>query len=87
MDGFSAFWTTALLIAVASIPIAIVMLSFLHAARTPQWVWAMSGNTQIWWLAGLLIGVPVMPIGLPAAIWYLVKIRPVLGRIETGNLE
>lgn len=87
MDGFFAFWNTALVIAIASIPLATVGLTFLHAARTPQWVWAMSGKTQIWWLAGLLIGVPVMPIGIPAAIYYLVKIRPVLGRIETGNLD
>lgn len=84
---FSAFVTTAIWVAIGAIPIAICGLAFLHAARTPQWVWMLSGRTQIWWLAGLLIGIGVTPIGLPASLWYLIKIRPEMGRIETGNLS
>ena len=87
MDGFGAFMMMALWIAIAGIPIAIIGLAFLHAARIPQWAWALSGRTQIWWLAGLLMGMAVMPVGLPAAIWYLLKIRPQLDQIEKGNLE
>jgi len=77
----------ALLIAIGAIPIVICLLAFLHAARTPQWVWALSNRTQIWWLAGLLMGAAIIPLGLPAAGWYLVKIRPELERIETGKIE
>ena len=83
----AAFWTTAFWIAIAAIPVVFVALAFLHAARVPQWVWALSGKTQIWWLAGLLIGAGVLPVGLPAATWYFWKVRPVLDRMESGNLE
>jgi hypothetical protein len=86
MDGFSAFVGAAFWIAIAGIPIGVVLLAFLHAASVPQWAWAMSSRTQIWWLAGLLLGVALIPLGLPAAIWYLVKIRPLLNRIEDGNV-
>lgn len=76
----------AVLIAVAAIPVVICALAFLHAARAPKWVWALSGKTQIWWLAGLLMGIGVPVLGLPASIYYFIKIRPVLERIESGDL-
>lgn len=81
-----AFWLTALFIALAALPIVFVALAFLHAARSPQWVWAMSGRTQIVWLAGLLVGAGIVFAGVPAAIYYFWKIRPVLDRIERGDL-
>lgn len=76
-----AFW-----IAVAGSPIAFIGLTFLHAARVPQWVWAFSERTQVIWVATLLLGVAVVPVGVPLAIWYLVKVRPVLNHIEAGNV-
>jgi hypothetical protein len=87
MEGFGAFMTMAFWIAIAGIPLAICGLAFLHAARVPQWTWVFSGRTQIWWLAGLLVGIGVMPIGLPAAIWYLLKVRPELDGIERGDVS
>lgn len=75
-------WVTAL-----SIPFAITAAAFLHAARMPQWAWALSSHTQIWWLAGLAIGIPVFPVGIPAAIWYFVRLRPELNRIESGRID
>lgn len=87
MDGFQDFAVMALWIAIAGSPIAFIGLTFLHAARVPQWVWAFSERTQIVWLASLLMGVAVVPVGLPVAVWYLVKIRPVLVQIEKGNLS
>jgi len=86
MEGFQEFMTMAFWIAVAGSPIAFIGLTFLHAARIPQWVWAFSERTQVIWLASLLLGVAVVPLGLPLAFWYLVKVRPVLKRIEDGNV-
>lgn len=86
MEGFSAFVVMAIWIAIAAIPVVICALAFLHAARVPQWVWALAGKTQIWWLVGLLLGAGLIPLGLPASIYYFVKIRPVLERIESGDL-
>ncbi len=86
MEGFGEFWYTALLIALAGLPIVFVALGFLHAARVPQWAWAMSGRTQIVWLVTLLLGVAIIFAGVPAAAYYFWKIRPVLDRIERGDL-
>jgi len=86
VEGLGAFWFTALLIAIAALPIVFVALAFLHAARAPQWVWVMSGRTQIIWLAGLLLGAGIVVAGVPAAAYYFWKIRPVLDRIERGDL-
>lgn len=73
-------------VAIASIPLVFVGLTFLHAAQRPQWVWAMSGHTQIVWLATLLLGSAVVPIGIPAAIYYLLRVRPVLQSVERGDI-
>ncbi len=86
MEGLREFWTTAFFIAVAALPVVFVVLAFLHAARTPQWAWIMSGRTQIIWLAGLLLGAGIIPAGVPAAAYYFWKIRPLLNRIERGDL-
>lgn len=83
---FTEFWQAAWWVALASIPVVFCALAFLHAARVPQWAWVLSDHTQIWWLAGLLLSVVLIPFGLVPATWYLVKIRPQLERIETGNL-
>jgi len=86
VEGFGQFWITAFLIALAALPIVFVALAFLHAARSPQWAWAMLGRPQVMWIAGLLFGAAVLPLGIPAAIYYYWKIRPVLDRIERGDL-
>ena len=77
----------ALWVAIASIPLVFVGGTFLNAAQRPQWVWVMSGRTQIGWLALLAIGTPVAPIGVPCALYYLLKVRPALVAIENGDVS
>ncbi len=77
---------TAVLIAVAGIPLAGIGLMFLHAARAPQWVWALAGRRQVVWLALLLGGAAIIPLGVPLAIWYAVRVRPEIDRVERGDL-
>ena len=86
MEGLGQFWLTALFIALAALPIVFVGLAFLHAARALKWAWVMSGRTQIFWIAGLLVGAGIVFAGVPAATYYFWKIRPVLDRIERGDL-
>ena len=47
----------------------------------------MAGRTQIIWLTSLLLGAAIIPAGIPAALYYFWKIRPVLDRIERGELD
>jgi hypothetical protein len=78
---------TALLIAIAGVPLVLIMIAFLHAARTPQWVWAFTARTQVVWMALLLGGVAIIPAGLPLAAWYWFRVRPELLAVERGDFE
>lgn len=86
MTDVSLILWTALLITAASIPLALTMIAFLHAARMPQWVWAFTERTQVVWLVMLLAGVAIIPIGLPLAAWYWFRVRPELRAVERGEL-
>lgn len=77
----------AVWVAIASVPLVFVGCTFLNAAQRPQWVWVMSGRTQIVWLATLALGTAVIPIGIPAAIYYLIRIRPILVAVESGDIS
>lgn len=87
MTDLSLIAWTALLITVAAIPLILIMMAFLHAARTPQWVWAFTDRTQVLWMVLLLAGVALVPVGLPLACWYWFRVRPELGAVEDGDLE
>ena len=87
MAELEAIGGAALWVAIASIPFVFVGLTFLHAARVPQWVWVMSGRTQIVWLVLLLVGNAALPLGIPAAVYYLWRVRPVLNKIEQGDIS
>lgn len=86
MTDFSLLLWTALLIAIGLIPLLPVVLMFLHAARTPAWVWAFTSHTQVVWVASLLGGIVVVPVGLVLAGWYFFKVRPALAAVERGEL-
>lgn len=86
MTDLSLLLSTSLLIAIALIPVLAVGLMFLHAARTPAWVWAFTSHTQAVWVALLLGGILIVPAGLCLAGWYFFKIRPRLAAIERGEM-
>lgn len=86
MNDLELLLSTSLLIAIALVPVVPVVLMFLHAARTPGWVWAFTDHTQVVWVALLLGGIVIVPIGLCLAAWYFVRIRPELAAAERGQL-
>jgi len=87
VSEFEALSGAALWVALWSIPFVFVGLTFLHAARVPQWVWAMAGRTQVLWLVVLLVGNAALPVGIPAAIYYIIRVRPLLKRVESGDIR
>jgi len=74
-------------VAVALIPSAIVLVSLLTAARHPQWAWAFTRFTPVYWIAGLAIGVVVVPVGLIVSALFWWKVRPALAAAEAGQLD
>ena len=86
MSGLSAFFWMAAIITVGAIPTGLVLIAFLDAARTPGWVWAFSSRAQVVWIALLLGGVVLIPLGIPLAGWYWWNIQPSLREIESGEV-
>ena len=70
LTNTSEFWWTALLVGISAIPIVVVGLAFLHAARAPQWVWAFAGRRQVVWMVALIFGIAITPVGVPLALYY-----------------
>lgn len=77
--------TTALLV-VLSVPLAISGWAFLDIASRPRWVWAFSGRRQVVWMAIVAFGVLTVVGGLLISGYYLLRIRPGLARIESGDV-
>ena len=71
----------------ACIPIGLSLWAFLDAAKRPQWAWALSRHRQVVWMAAILFGVLTVVVGLVISLWYLLKIRPVLAAVESGDLS
>ena len=86
MTGLSAFLWMTVIITAGAIPTGLVLVAFLDAARTPGWVWAFSARAQVVWIALLLGGVVLIPLGIPLAAWYWWNIRPTLREIEGGRI-
>ncbi|MEM7092874.1 MAG: hypothetical protein AAF567_07720 [Actinomycetota bacterium] len=72
---------------IASIPIVLSTWALLDAARRPAWAWAFANRSQLGWLAAIGFGVVLLIPGLFIASWYLLRVRPVVARVEAGNLE
>ncbi len=71
---------------VCSIPLALTGWALLDNAHRPEWVWALTGRRRVAWLAAILFGAVVVPVGLVVSAVYLVRVRPELADAETGRL-
>ena len=70
-----------------SIPLALTMWAFLDAARRPEWAWALAGRRRVVWLAVLLCSAFTVVAGVATALWYLLKVRPVVAGAERGDVR
>jgi hypothetical protein len=69
-----------------SVPLALTAWALLDTAHRPEWVWALVGRRRVAWLAAILFGAMVVPVGLVVSSIYLVRVRPELADAETGRL-
>ena len=74
-------------ILVLAVPLAISVIALLDAARRPAWVWALAGRTQAAWIAAILFGTILVPLGLVISTVYLLRVRPVLVATEGGQID
>lgn len=78
---------TIVVIALLAVPLGVSVAALLDAARRPGWVWALAGRTQVAWLAAILFGTIVLPLGVVVSSVYLLRIRPVLVATEEGRIS
>lgn len=79
-------WTLGVTAVVAA-PLALSVLALLDAARRPAWAWALAGRAQVAWIAIILFGTILVPLGLVISTVYLVRIRPRLAATEEGRID
>jgi hypothetical protein len=72
--------------AVLCIPIGLSLWALTDCARRPSWAWALSGRGQANWLAAILVGVLVCPVGMAVCLVYLIHIRPIVAAAEEGRV-
>ena len=78
--------TTAALVLLCSVPLALSLWALLDAARRPEWAWALAGRRRVVWLAAILFGAMVLVAGLVVSVAYLVRVRPEVAAAETGRV-
>lgn len=76
---------TVVVVVAVSVPLAITTWAFLDAAARPRWVWAFAGRRQIVWMCVVAFGLLTVLGGLAISGWYLLKVRPELAAIESGQ--
>lgn len=79
-------WAVAVLVVVAA-PLMLSVLALLDAAHRPGWVWALADRTQVAWIAAILFGTILLPLGMVISTIYLVRVRPRLAATESGRLD
>lgn len=73
-------------ILVLSIPLMVSVWALLDAARRPAWAFALAGRSRTVWVALGAAGVFVCAAGVVVAVYYLVRVRPVVAAVEAGRL-
>ena len=72
--------------AVLCIPLGLSVWALLDCAKRPAWAWAMTTRSQQVWMASILCGILLVPVGLAISAWYLFRVRPEIAAVEAGRL-
>ncbi len=85
MDDVGRLAREVVLVAIASIPLAISVWALLDIARRPAWAWSLSGRNRVVWMAAVLVGMCSVVGGLIISGIYLLRIRPAVADAENGR--
>jgi hypothetical protein len=78
---------TVLVTALVAAPLTLSVVALLDAARRPAWAWALAGRAQVAWIAAILFGTILVPLGVVVSTVYLLRIRPRLAATEEGRID
>lgn len=86
VEGLGRLFITILETAVLCVPIGLSVWALLDCAKRPAWAWAMTDRSQQVWMASILCGILLVPVGLAISGWYLTRVRPEIAGVESGHL-
>jgi hypothetical protein len=86
VDGLGHLLATIAKTAVLCIPLGLSLWALLDCAHRSAWIWALGNRSQQVWMASILCGVLVLPVGLAISGYYLVRVRADLVAIEAGEI-
>jgi hypothetical protein len=78
---------TVLVTVLVAAPLTLSVVALLDAARRPAWAWALAGRAQVAWIAAILFGTILVPLGVVVSTVYLLRIRPRLAATEEGRID
>jgi hypothetical protein len=76
----------ALVLVLLCVPLALSGWAFLDAAKRPQWAWAMTRHRQVVWMAAIMFGALLLPVGLAVSTYYLRRVRLAVAAAEAGDV-
>ena len=85
MGGIGGLFLVIVEITIASIPLGLSLWALLDCARRPAWAWALTDRSQAVWMATILVGILLLPVGLVVSSWYLIKVRAQVAAAEGGR--
>jgi hypothetical protein len=85
VSGLGELLWVILTTAFLCVPIGLSLWALLDCAKRPRWAWALTQRSQPVWMATILCGILVMPVGLAISCYYLLRIRPQIAGIEDGK--
>ena len=86
MDGVGQLFWVIIQTAFFCIPLGLSVWALLDCAKRPGWAWGLTKRNRQVWMATILIGILVMPVGIAVSLWYLLRIRPEIAGVEAGRL-
>ena len=86
MGGLGELFKVIIETAVLCTPLGLSLWALLDCAKRPAWAWALTTRSQAVWMATILCGILVLPVGIAISSWYLLRVRPQIGDAEQGKL-
>jgi hypothetical protein len=86
VGGLGQLFATIITTAFLCIPIGLSLWALLDCAKRPSWAWALTTRSQQVWMASVLCGILLVPVGLGVSCYYLLRVRPEIADAENGKL-
>lgn len=86
VGGIGELFVAIITTAIFAVPISLSLWALLDCAKRPGWAWALCNRSQQIWMATILCGILLVPVGMCVSAYYLLRVRPVVADAEQGKV-